>query len=141
MGPICSQNEAEVLQLLQSLLAPAVLSQDPAAWAGPSVGAIRRLGSILSPLPVHIDREGPAVKFQHSLLQNSRWGEEQEGPDGGVSPLLEGPGARTRQTMAALFLPQPQFLQSTCYRGDWMFRAKYGQIWIKFRKSGFLDKE
>lgn len=127
-GPICSQNEAELLQLLQGLLTPAALHRDPAARAGHSVGAVRSLGAVLSPLPMHVDGEGPAIELPRPLLQNSRRGEEQEGPDGGEGPILEGPGARTRQTATALVLPLPQLLQSTCGRRDSMLKANSGHF-------------
>lgn len=110
-----SQNVAELLQLLQGLLTPALLRRDPAAPTDSSLGAIRNLGPVLSlPLLVHIDREGPAVKLQHSLLEDRGGGEEEECPDDGEGPILEASGPRTTETPSALVLPLAQPLQTTC---------------------------
>lgn len=105
---------AELLQLLQGLPTPALLCRDPTAPTDPSFRAVWNLGPILGlSLLVHIDREGPAVKLQHSLLENRGGGEEEEGPDDGEGPLLEAPGPRTTETPMALVLPCTQPLQTT----------------------------
>lgn len=106
---------AELLQVFQGLLTPALLQGNPAAPAGPALGAIGSLGGVLAaPLPVHVDRKGPAVKLQHSLLEDGSRGEEEEGPDGGEGSLLEGFGSWATQTSTALILPRPQLLQASC---------------------------
>lgn len=109
-----SQYVAELLQLLQSLLTPALLCWDRTARTDPSIWAVWNLGPVLGlPLLVHIDGEGPAVKLQHSLLENRRGGEEEEGPDDGEGPLLQSPGSRTTEITTTLVLPRPQPLQTT----------------------------
>ncbi len=105
---------AELLQLLQGLLTPALLCRDPAAPTDPSLGAVWNLSPVLGlPLLVHIDREGPAVKLQHSFLKSRGGGEEEEGPDDGEGPLLEAFGPRATETATALVLPRPEPLQTT----------------------------
>lgn len=103
---------AELLQVFQGLLTPALLHGDPAAPAGPAIGSLG--GVLTAALPVHVDREGPAVKLQHSLLEDGSRGEEEEGPDGGEGSLHEGFGSWATQTSTALILPRPQLLQTSC---------------------------
>lgn len=114
---------AELLQLLQGLLTPALLRRDGAASTDPPLGAVRDLGPVLGlPLLVHVDGESPAVKLQHSLLENGRGGEEEEGPDDGEGPLHEAPGARATKAPAALVLPRPQPLQTTWEEEEGMLK-------------------
>lgn len=109
-----SQYVAKLLQLLQGLLTPALLCRDPASPTDPSLRAVWNLGPVFClPHLVHIDREGPAVKLQHSLLENRGGGEEEEGPDDGEGPLLEALWPRATETATALVLPRPQPLQTT----------------------------
>lgn len=103
---------AELLQLLQRPPAPAPLQGDPAAPAGAAPGGLAAL--LAAALLVHVDREGPAVELQHSLLEDGGRGEEEQGPDGGEGPLLEGFGSWATQTTTALVLPHPQLLQTSC---------------------------
>lgn len=66
-----SQDVAKLLQLLQGLLTPALLCRDPTAPADPSLGAVWNLNPVFGlSFLVHVDRKGPAVKLQHSLLEN-----------------------------------------------------------------------
>lgn len=105
---------AQLLQLFQSLLTPAPLCRGPTARTGASLWAVRSLGPIFTgPFLAHIDREGSAVELQHALLEDGRWREKQEGPDGGEGPLLEALSPRAAQTTATLILPRPQLLQTT----------------------------
>lgn len=105
--PVHSQYVAEFLQLLQGLLTPALLSGDPAARTDPSLGPLRSLCTVFRlPLLVHVDGEGPAVKLQHSLLEDRGGGEEEEGPDDGEGSLLQAPGPRPTDTATALVLPR-----------------------------------
>lgn len=106
-----SQDAAELMQLLQSLLTPALLHDDPAALAKP----VRLLRSVLSlPLLEHVDGERSAVELQHLLLENrGRW-EEQQGSNDGESSFLEPPRTWPTQTPEALVLPRAQPLQTIC---------------------------
>jgi len=118
-----SQYVAELLQLFQRLLTPAPLRGDPTARAGPSLRAVWSFGPVLAAhLLPHVDREGPAVKLQHSLLEDRGRREEQEGPDGGEGPLLEASGPRPMQSTTALVLPRPQPLQTTYKEEEEMFK-------------------
>lgn len=62
------QDAAELMQLLQSLLTPALLRQDPAALANPALGLLCHVLSL--PLLEHVDGEGLAVELQHLFLEN-----------------------------------------------------------------------
>lgn len=105
-----SQYVAEFLQVFQSLLTPALGSQNLTALAKSSLWTIIA-PFLLLPLLAHVYRKRPAVKLQHSLLENGIWREEEEGPDDGDGPLLEASGTQTRETASTFFLPDPQLLQ------------------------------
>lgn len=106
------------MQLLQSLLTPALLHHDAAALAKP-VGLLCRVLSL--PLLEHVDGEGPAVELQHLFLENWSRREEQQGSNDGESPFLEPPRTWPTQTPEALVLPRAQPLQTIC-KEDERFR-------------------
>lgn len=105
---------AELLQLLQSFLAPAALSRDAAAGADAAVNGISSF--LRLSLLVHVDGEGPAVKLQHALLQDGGRREEEQRPDDGEGSFLQAAGPRAAQTATALVLPAAQTLQAVCNR-------------------------
>lgn len=108
-----SQYVAKLLQLLQGLLTPALLCRDLTATTEPSWG-VWNLGPVLSlSVPAHINREGPAVKLQHVLLENRGGREEEEGPDDGEGALLEASRSRATETPMAVVLPTTELLQTT----------------------------
>lgn len=100
--------------MFQGILTPALLHcYTTAGTNGPlgPLGPILRLPGF--PHLVHMDREGPAVKLQHSLLENSRGREEEEGPDDGEGPLLEALGPWATEPTTAFILPRSQSLQTS----------------------------
>lgn len=101
---------AEFLQLLQSLLTPALLWWDATTGTPPRLGPILCFPSL--PLLVHMDGEGPAVELQHSLLENSGGREQQQGPNDGESPFMEALSPRATEPTTALILPRSQPLQA-----------------------------